>query len=312
MGGTDEPENLVTVTVTQHAMFHFCNFQLWGNVEDYVAYRGLSGQISEAEFLAEKFKIFGILGAQKSKELWENNPELKKEADRKRMESWNKNRDKHVAKLKEIQVLAVEAARTPEVIEKKKEKFKEIGHQQGEKNSQYGKMWITDGTVEGSYRIYKGEPIPEGYSEGRVCCNTFDGTYTIVKPNGDFFEVYDLDDYCIKNLLSKQVVSRLLRGKGQSYKNHRFLKGPISSQDPRLLKSVLEEREQTHKNELTQTIQYYTELYGIYRREPNFKAFCAVTGYDRTQQNLCTQFKRYVESYEPQSKNQHTPLTTDP
>ena len=29
MGGTDDPENLVEVTVTQHAMFHFCNYQLW-------------------------------------------------------------------------------------------------------------------------------------------------------------------------------------------------------------------------------------------------------------------------------------------
>ena len=259
MGGTDEPENLVTVTVTQHAMFHFCNFQLWGNMEDSIAWRGLAGIIGREQIAYEKI------------------------------------------------LLGVEAARTPEVIERKKEKFKEIGHQQGEKNSQHGKMWITDGTEEGSYRIGKDEPIPEGYHKGRVCCNTFDGTYTIVKPNGDIFEVYDLDEYCIKNQLSKQVVSRLLRGKGQSYKNHRFFKGPTSSQDPKLLKSVLEEREQTHKNQLTQTIQYYTELYVIYRREPNFKAFCAVTGYDRTQQNLCTQFKRYVESYEPQSRNGHTP-----
>jgi hypothetical protein len=29
MGGPDTPENLVEVTVTQHAMFHFCNYQLW-------------------------------------------------------------------------------------------------------------------------------------------------------------------------------------------------------------------------------------------------------------------------------------------
>ena len=33
---------------------------------------------------------------------------------------------------------------TPEVNNKRKEKFKEIGHQQGEKNSQAGTMWITN------------------------------------------------------------------------------------------------------------------------------------------------------------------------
>jgi hypothetical protein len=52
---------------------------------------------------------------------------------------------------------------------KKKETYKKIGHQQGEKNSHYGKMWITDGTKNGSYRISKDDMIPEGYRKGRVC-----------------------------------------------------------------------------------------------------------------------------------------------
>ena len=65
--------------------------------------------------------------------------------------------------------LAVESARTPEAIKKKKKIFKEIKHQQGEKNSQYGKMWITNGTKEGTCIISKESPIPEGYRKGRVC-----------------------------------------------------------------------------------------------------------------------------------------------
>jgi hypothetical protein len=70
---------------------------------------------------------------------------------------------------KENQSKAVESARTPEAIKKKKKIFKEIKHQQGEKNSHYGKMWITDGTKDGSYRISKDDMIPEGYRKGRVC-----------------------------------------------------------------------------------------------------------------------------------------------
>jgi hypothetical protein len=38
MGGTDAVENLVEITVTQHAMYHFCNYQLWGNEEDKIAW----------------------------------------------------------------------------------------------------------------------------------------------------------------------------------------------------------------------------------------------------------------------------------
>jgi len=58
MGGSNEPENLVEVTVTQHAMFHFCNYQLWGNGEDRIAWRALSGQITIDEAKLEA-KILG-------------------------------------------------------------------------------------------------------------------------------------------------------------------------------------------------------------------------------------------------------------
>lgn len=123
-GGPDTPENLVEVTVTQHAMFHFCNYQLWGNEEDRLAWVGLSGIIPKEEHVYQM-----ILFAQKK---------------------------------------AIEAARTPEIIEKKKQIFKEIGHQQGEKNSQYGKMWIYNLELRQNTRIYKDEPIPEGWAKGRI------------------------------------------------------------------------------------------------------------------------------------------------
>ncbi len=124
MGGTDEPTNLVEVTVTQHAMFHFCNYQLWGNEEDKLAWRGLSGQVGKEEILYDMIKI--------------NQPK------------------------------AMEAARTPKAIKKKKETFKEIKHQQGEKNSQYGKVWIYSLERRENNRINKGDPIPEGWSLGRI------------------------------------------------------------------------------------------------------------------------------------------------
>ena len=49
---------------------------------------------------------------------------------------------------------------------RKKEIFKEIGHQQGSKNSQYGSMWITDGIL--NSKIPKGSCIPDGWRKGRV------------------------------------------------------------------------------------------------------------------------------------------------
>ncbi len=49
---------------------------------------------------------------------------------------------------------------------KKKETFKKIKHQQGKKNSQYGKMWITN-DIE-SKKIMSGEEIPNEWRKGRV------------------------------------------------------------------------------------------------------------------------------------------------
>jgi hypothetical protein len=124
MGGSNSKDNLVEVTVTQHAMFHFCNYQLWGNEEDRLAWIGLSGIVPKEELVHELMK----LGQRK----------------------------------------AIELAKTPENIEKKKKKFKEIGHQQGEKNSQHGTVWIYNKELRECTRIPKGDPIPEGWHKGRI------------------------------------------------------------------------------------------------------------------------------------------------
>jgi len=60
----------------------------------------------------------------------------------------------------------VEQMCTDEAIKKKKSAFERNNHQQGSKNSQYGKMWITNGME--SKSIKKDQPIPHGWRKGRV------------------------------------------------------------------------------------------------------------------------------------------------
>ncbi len=57
MGGTDDADNLVEVTVEQHALLHK---QLWedlGYQEDYIAWRCLSGQITAQEATLEAIRL---------------------------------------------------------------------------------------------------------------------------------------------------------------------------------------------------------------------------------------------------------------
>ena len=53
MGGTDDPFNLVELTVEEHAEAHRILFEQYGHWQDEVAYRGLSGIIGHEEAVRE-------------------------------------------------------------------------------------------------------------------------------------------------------------------------------------------------------------------------------------------------------------------
>lgn len=170
MGGTDAPENLIEVSVERHAMFHYCNYQLWGNEEDKIAWLALSSQISFDEAQYEAQRLGGIKANKIFKEKMENDPDFFKKISNYRKELWKDEeyRSKCEASLLKNQNKAMTAALSEEAREKRLASLKRIGHQQGEKNSMYGMMWITDGTREGSRRIPKGDPIPDGFRKGRI------------------------------------------------------------------------------------------------------------------------------------------------
>jgi hypothetical protein len=56
MGGTDDPSNLIKVNTAMHAFLHKCLYEEHGNQYDFIAWKCLSGQITneEANILATK------------------------------------------------------------------------------------------------------------------------------------------------------------------------------------------------------------------------------------------------------------------
>ena len=64
------------------------------------------------------------------------------------------------------QMKGVEKALTEDARKKRLEKLKEIKHQQGERNSQFGTHWITDGVS--NKKIKNDKNIPIGWRLGRV------------------------------------------------------------------------------------------------------------------------------------------------
>ena len=127
-------------------MFHYCNWQLWGDKRDWLAWKGLIGEISQEEKVYELRKLGGLIGGKVSG----NKPETK-------------DRMRKLAAL--TQSKATLAATSPEARAKQKQSFARIKHQQGEKNSQHGTMWVTNG--EFNKKIRKDDLLPEGYYPGR-------------------------------------------------------------------------------------------------------------------------------------------------
>ena len=153
-GGTNEQENLVEVTVTQHAMFHYCNWMLWGEKEDWLAWRGLAGEIGKEEIVHE----MRIKGAQSGLITMHRRLKDLRLTDAAFAKRERENIQRHQPK-------GVEAAKSEPSRNKRKETFKQNNHSKGERNSQYGTMWITNGEL--NKKIRKDDPLPEGYYPGR-------------------------------------------------------------------------------------------------------------------------------------------------
>ena len=68
-GGTNSPSNLVEVTITQHAMFHYCEWKLHEKRADYVAWKRLVGNLTNEELIQQKLIMGGERGGRKTKEL---------------------------------------------------------------------------------------------------------------------------------------------------------------------------------------------------------------------------------------------------
>lgn len=101
-GGTYAEGNVIELSITQHAMWHFAEWQLHREVEDMVAWKGLAGMITKEEAIrliqeetcrktgqsnrgktkAKGFKL-GINGTEKKVAWWNAHPEKKTERSRK-------------------------------------------------------------------------------------------------------------------------------------------------------------------------------------------------------------------------------------
>ena len=149
-GGADEPDNLVLLSVKDHAEAHRILYERYGHWEDRIAWLGLSGQLNRLEIIEEMQLAAASRGG-----LASSGMTGKKHS--------KKTRLLMSRKLKGRAPTWLGKKHKAETIEQMRKSH--IGKHLGKNNSQFGTRWVTNGTE--SRKISKTEAIPDGWRYGR-------------------------------------------------------------------------------------------------------------------------------------------------
>ncbi len=67
MNGSNDPQNIIELSIEEHANAHKVLYEMHGKLEDYLAWKGLTGQISRADLLIELYRQNGKIQGKKNK-----------------------------------------------------------------------------------------------------------------------------------------------------------------------------------------------------------------------------------------------------
>lgn len=194
MGGTNDPENLISLTTAEHAQAHQELYEKYGKMEDYLAWKGLSGIVGKEEIirilmsengkkvgsrmLTEKKGIFreGILEEEKYKHGISIGGKI---SGKKMAESGH---CKRIAPLGGGKNLGKNFWFNPETgdetqvfdspgdIWSKGRNMDRINVESLRENADNvkGKHWVTNKETGETRMIFPHEPIPEGFTKGRI------------------------------------------------------------------------------------------------------------------------------------------------
>ena len=144
MGGTDDESNLVMLTVEEHAEAHRVLFEKYGKWEDEIAWKGLSGMLTNEECIQRKLVEAGRKGGRYNVE----SGRLQRISSAASKARFEQNKDEIVATLR------ANAQRA-----------------KGKKGREYGGarrkwMWVHDGTS--NKKVLAEGGVPDGYIRGRL------------------------------------------------------------------------------------------------------------------------------------------------
>lgn len=137
MGGKDDSENIIELTIEEHAEAHRLLWEHYGKKQDFLAWQGLLGLVSKQEITKEVLSLAGKRGGSNGKGVTGNRANGGHS-------NWKKNKE--------------------QVIKTLRENGNKYGHLGGTPSDKW--MWINNGKKE--IKFLKDGEIPEGWKSGRL------------------------------------------------------------------------------------------------------------------------------------------------
>lgn len=151
IGGTDDPSNIIELSVEEHAQAHKELYEKYGRIEDKLAWKGLSGMLPKIDIIEE----IQLLAASKGGiAVAKNGGGFK---GRKHSEETKAKQRQHMIG----NTIWLGKKHTTETKAKMS-----AADRSKEKNSQFGTKWITDGKKNSKLR--QDNEMPVGWKFGRI------------------------------------------------------------------------------------------------------------------------------------------------
>lgn len=137
MGGTDDPENIIELTIEEHAEAHRLLWEQYGKKQDWLAWKGLLGLVSKQEITKEILSLAGKKGGSNGKGVTGNRANGG-------YANWKKNKE--------------------QVIKTLRENGRKYGHLGGMPSNKW--KWVNNGHEQ--ILIPNDNKIPEGFQPGML------------------------------------------------------------------------------------------------------------------------------------------------
>ena len=142
-GGDDSTENLVSLTVEDHAIAHFVLWKMYGRSGDLIAWKALSGDYSKDDFHREA-----------ASDRWKvDNPMFRKEVKEVFSERMTRDNPMHDPETRNKHSASM----------KSKERFEKLSKAKKGNTNVRGKSWFNNGVKTGMFF-----ECPEGWTKGRL------------------------------------------------------------------------------------------------------------------------------------------------